>query len=155
MNLINDPILIYTDPKELLASELEVDILDRVKSTIRGLRQTPCSFNSNICNQLRHFLNQMEESKRNGTPQILSRDCSSRLSTSSLCRGKHLFGFPLHFGFLNVKEILERIEMTNIHKHNHPDVEFSAAVKVFPYECGAFSVWVFVCTLSPDHFFGS
>ena len=92
----------------------------------------------------------MEENKSSGTPQKQSNEYT--MSLSSVCRGQSLFGFPLHFGFSNVDEILEQIKMTSIHQSRHPDVEFAAAVKVFPYECGVLSVWVFICALCPDHF---
>ena len=149
---IQDPDLQYTAPNESKAHELEVELLDQVKTSIRGWRRIPCTFNSDIGNRLRHFLEELEENKRNGKSQKNPRDYWSSLNGMHACRDKNIFGFPLHFSFSNVKEILERVEMTGIHQSKHPDVEFATAVKIFPYECGVLSVWVFLCTLSPDHY---
>ncbi len=136
-----------------MAHELKIDLLDQIKTFVRGLRRSPISFNSDISSRLRHFLDELEENKRNGTPQKNSDEYLSSLSSCTSRRGKYnIFGFPLHFAFSNVKEILDRVEMTGIHQSKHPEAEFAAAVKIFAYECGVFSVWVFLCILSPDHF---
>lgn len=140
----------YTDPDYGKARELEVDLLDKVKVSIRGWRRSHCSFNADISSRLRHFLEELEESKQDGLT-LKSSDEYLR-SLIGMSRGKTIFGFPLHFGYTNVKDVLDRVEMTSIHQSKHPDAEFAAAVKVFPYECGVYSVWVFLCALSPDHF---
>ena len=148
LNPVQESILQYFNPNRSLAKELEVDLLDKVKMSIRSWRRSSCTFNSDIGNRLRHILEELEEHRMNGT-------CAStdyRRSLSNLCRGKVVFGFPLHFGFMNTQQIIDEIEMTSIHQSKHPDGEFAAAVKVFPYECGVMSVWVFVCHIAPDHF---
>ncbi len=150
INPVQDSILEYSVPNPILAKELEIDILDKIKISIRSWRRTSCTFNSDVGNRLRQILEEMEEHKLNGTMHASSSDYRTSLSTA--CRGKVVFGFPLHFGFMNVQEIVDDVEMTGIHECKHPNGEFALAVKVFPYECCLMSVWVFVCHLTPDHY---
>ena len=145
-----DLVLQYSDTTTTKSCELEINLLKEIKTSIRGWRRQPSSFNNDVGNRLRQFLDDLEDNKRNGTPQKRSEEYL--VSMNRILRGKNVFGFPLHFGFSNVEEILNRIEMTEIHQSKHPDVEFAVAVKIFPYECGLLSVWVFLCTLSPDHY---
>jgi hypothetical protein len=63
----------------------------------------------------------------------------------------YMFGFPLHFSLTSVSDILEEVKATDIHRCQHPEVEFSAAVRVFPYASNIFSVWIFLCSLVPEY----
>jgi len=146
---IQEPILQYREPNDHLAAELEVEIMEQVKTSIRSWRRIPSSFNNDISNRLRIIISDLEERKFNGMKAPPAADYFASLE--SLCRGKQIFGFPLHCGFSSVQEILDMVASTTIHESKHPDVEFGVAVKIFPYACNTFSVWVFVCSLVPDY----
>ena len=140
--------LTYDEPNEEVALELEIDVYEKAKASIRALRRVPTSFNNDVSQRLRFVMTTYEERKFNGSDTI-DNDANIFSSVNSLCQGKQVFGFPLHFGFSNVETILEDIKLTYIHENKHPDVEFFVSVKVFPYACGVYSVWVFVGTMIP------
>lgn len=148
---VQEDALRYSASNPILAKELEIRILDKIKISIRSWRRTSCTFNTDIGNRLRQMLEEMEEHKLNGTTHPSSSDYRNNL-LSTVCRGKAAFGFPLHFGFMNIQEIIDEIEATGIHQSKHPDGEFALAVKVFPYECDVMSVWVFLCHITPHHY---
>jgi coiled-coil and C2 domain-containing protein 2A len=148
---IQEPILDYKEPNDDLAAILESEILERVKSSIRSWRRIPSSFNNEISYRLRIIIDDLEERKLNGMPPPPSTEYYTPLEGLSLSRGKKMFGFPLHSGFASVTDILDKLHSTAIHESQHPEVEFSAAVRVFPYACDVFSVWVFVCSLVSEY----
>jgi coiled-coil and C2 domain-containing protein 2A len=59
----------------------------------------------------------------------------------------NISGFPIHFGFSDIKPIEESVFNTDVHSVQEPGVEFSLAVRVFPYPQRLYSVWVHVASL--------
>lgn len=147
---IQEESLVYTGPNKHLAVELEVDIANTIKATIRGLRRLPPHFRNDLSNQLRNIIDKLEQERLNGIQHAVSSDFFSLLR--DICQGKSVYGFPLHSAFTDIKNITHRLKSTAIHQSKHPGVEFALSVKIFPYACNSFSVWVFVCALSPHPF---
>ena len=149
---IQEATLYYEEPNDSLAAILESDIMENIKSSIRSWRRVPCSsFNNEISNRLRIIIDDLEYRKLNGMPPPLPSEYCTPLEGLLLSRGKHMFGFPLHFSFTSVSDILEEVKATDIHHCQHPEVEFSASVRVFPYASNIFSVWIFLCSLVPEY----
>ena len=146
---IQETILYYSEPDDNLAAELELDIMEKVKTSIRSWRRIPSSFNNEISHRLRIIISDLEERKFNGLPPPSSSEYYAPLE--GLHRGKNIFGFPIHTEFTGTSDILEEVKCTAIHESKHPDVEFSVAVRVFPYASNTFSVWIFLCTLVPEY----
>ena len=146
---IQEPMLEYREPNAHLAATLEEEILDKVKTSIRSWRKIPTGFNSDISAKLRIIITDLEERTLNGV--TIPSASEYFIALESLCRGKKIFGFPLHFGYSSSQEILDAVSFSGIHENEHPDVEFSISVKVFPYPCNVFSVWVFLASLTPNY----
>ncbi len=141
--------LVYTKPNEEFAVDIEIEIIDKVKASIRASRRVATSFNNDIGRRLRNIIDDLEHRKFNGLDSPHSSQYFS--SIENLCRGKAIFGFPLHFTYSDVPTILERVKLTCIYENKHPDVEFAVTVRVIPYASGVFSVWVFLCSLVPEY----
>lgn len=56
-------------------------------------------------------------------------------------------GFPLHFSFGDIDQLIEAVTATGVHLNREPNVEFALAVNVEPYPNAAMSVWVYVASL--------
>lgn len=146
---IQDSLLRYSSPDIHIALELEMELVDAIKSAIRGWRRIPSTFNGDIGNRLRPLLDILENNKLSPSTQTETSLYHQRL-LNEIGVGKSIFGIPLHSGFTNVNEVVERIRKTGIHICKHAKVEFALAVRVFPYACNIFSVWVFVCIIYPQ-----
>jgi len=141
----------YTAPNQVYSLDLETEIEETLRTSLRSWRRVPTIFNSNWSDSLHRILHDLEDRKFNGIIMPASSSGYFEL-TEKLCRqGKQVFGFALHFSYFTADEIMERIKSTAIHQSKHPDVEFSIAVKVFPYACNLFSVWVCIITEMPPH----
>ena len=112
-SLVQQTSLTYDEPNEEVALELEIDIYEKVKASIRALRRVPTSFNNDVSQRLRFVMTTYEERKFNGR-YTTDNNGNTFSSINNLCQGKQVFGFPLHFGFSNVETILEGIKL-NIH----------------------------------------
>ena len=145
---IQEKSLVYTEPNKNLAIELEVDVTNTLKAAIREWRRLPPYFRKDLSNQLRHIIDTLEQERLHGMRQVVSSDFHTLLQ--DICRVKHIYGFPLHSAFVDIDSIIHRVKSTSIHNSKHPEVEFALSVKIFPYACNTFSVWVFVCALSPN-----
>ena len=144
---IQESDLTYTAPNLQYAYELEDELFDELKASIRSWRRRPTSIRVDIGNRLSGILDILEQSRLEGK-RVLPCDYSVKLDT--IIRGKSLFGFPLHFSSLDVSTIVQKVRETSVEKSKHPDVEFALATRVIPYYNNIFSVWVFVCSLSPQ-----
>ena len=147
---IQESILVYSSPNLHLALEVEVEIVDAVKSAIRGWRRVPSSFNADIGNRLRQLLVILEKNKM--STDLVEKTAPNYYQTflNELGRGRTIFGLPLHSGFTNVPSLIERVRKIGIHHCKHTKVEFALAVQVFPYVCNVLSVWIYVCVIYPD-----
>jgi len=143
-----DSSILYKEPDDALGAELEVEILDSLKTSIRTWRRVPSSFNNEISNRLSAILIDLEERKMNGLKVLPTAEYYKGIE--GLCRGKRIFGHSLHFAFSTVDEIVQAIESTSIHQNKHPGVEFSVSVKVIAYASNLFSTWVFVTFQIPE-----
>ena len=56
-------------------------------------------------------------------------------------------GFPLHFAFSDIDQLIEALTATGVHLNREPGVEFALAVHVEAYPCTAMSVWIYVASL--------
>ena len=56
-------------------------------------------------------------------------------------------GFPLHFSFGDIDQVVEAVTATGVHLNREPGVEFALAVHVEPYPNTAMSVWVYVASM--------
>ena len=56
-------------------------------------------------------------------------------------------GFPLHFAFGDIDQLIEAVVATGVHLNRETGVEFALAVHVEPYMNFAMSVWVYVASL--------
>jgi len=140
---------VYKKPDVQLSSELEIVMLEEIKNSFREWRRVPCSFRGDVSSRLRFLLEELEEAKLNGR-RGETRDLIAYLA--SVTRGRRIFGFPLHVIYTNTEDVIERIRQTDIHRSKVPGIEFALAVRIFPYESNVLSVWVFICTLSPDSY---
>ncbi len=136
----------FHPPDYKLAAQLESEIRNSLQESLSVWRGTPCSFRDDISNRLTGILEELEDIKLNGRDPKIGYFTSI---SSSLTKNREMFGFPLHFPFTNIQDILHHVEKTEIHTSKHPQVEFAISVRVFPYESKVMSVWVFICTLSP------
>ena len=143
---IQESNLTYSEPNLQSAYEFEDELFDAMKASIRSCRRRPTSIRVDIGNRLSGILDILEQSRLKGERVSLS-DYSVKLDT--IIRGKSLFGFPLHFSSLDVSTIIQKVKETSIENNKHPDVEFALAARVIPYCNNIFSVWVFVCSISP------
>jgi coiled-coil and C2 domain-containing protein 2A len=142
---VQESYLLYSDPNIQFALKIELDIKERIKAEIRAWRNTPTKFNTDISDRLGMILTDLEDRKCNGLQ--LESSANYLRTISDVCLDNEIFGFPLHFSFTNIEEIIDRIYMIAIHEAKHPQVEFAFAVKVFPYASNLNSVWVFLCTV--------
>jgi hypothetical protein len=135
----------YSQPDYKAAAQIESEVGTAVRQSISIWRGRSCEFRDDVSDRLVGILEELEDIKLNGRkPNI-----GYFTSISSLIKDREIFGFPLHFAYTNVKDILGKLEKTEIHKSRHPQVEFAVSVRVFPYESKLMSVWVFICSLSP------
>jgi hypothetical protein len=145
LNSIQESYLNYSDPNIQFALKIELDIKERIKAEIRSWRNKPSKFNTDLSDRLGMILVDLEDRKCNG---LQFESSANYLRTiSDVCIEKQVFGFPLHFSFTSIDEIIDRIHLTAVHDAKHPQVEFALAVKVFPYVSSLNSVWVFLCTV--------
>lgn len=56
-------------------------------------------------------------------------------------------GFPLHFAFGDIDQLIEAVTATGVHLNRETGVEFALAVHVEPYPNTVMSVWVYVASL--------
>ena len=56
-------------------------------------------------------------------------------------------GFPLHFAYTDMEEILESFHATGAYLNREPGVEFALQVHVEPYPDTVMSVWVYLATM--------
>lgn len=139
---IQDEVLHYSLPNHGYAKELQDELKESIKTAVREWRRTTTSFRTDIVAKLSSILDKLEDSKISG-----KRPDTSGLD--DLSKTRNVFGFPLHFAFTNIKDVLNQIKATEIHRNRNPNVEFSLAVRVFAYPGGLLSVWVFICSLIP------
>lgn len=142
-----DSVLRYSAPNQVFSLDLEIEIEETLRTFIRSWRRVPTIFNGNLSDLLRTMLQDNEERKFNGITIPSSTDYYKSLE--KFCRGNQIFGFTLHFPYFNTDEIVDRMKSTAIHESKHPDVVFSITVRVFPYACNLFSVWVCIITQIP------
>lgn len=144
---VQEETLVYSKMNIEFSLQLEFDIKEKVKASIRSWRAVPSKFNDDISDRLEGILADLEFRKCNGSCYESSSYYFRTIS--DLCIDKEVFGFPLHFAFTNVDEITERVHLSAIHESKHPNVEFALSVKVFPYVSNLYSVWIFLCTIMP------
>ena len=56
-------------------------------------------------------------------------------------------GFPLHFAFGDIEQLIEAVTSTGVHQNRENGVEFALAVHVEPYHNSVMSVWIYVASL--------
>ena len=125
--------------------ELQDELKEATKTAIRGWRRGATSFRSDVGSKLTLILDKLEDSRMKGN-SIALRNFNL---PESVTKTRSVFGFPLHFAFTKIDEILDMIETTEIHGNMNPQVEFALGVRVFTYPGGLLSVWVFICSLVP------
>lgn len=142
---IQDRSLHYAPQNHRYARELSNELKETIKSAVRGWRRSATSFRSDVGNRVTLILEKLEQARVEGQ-QIEHVDS---VLPETVTKTRKVFGFPLHFPFTNVQNVLDAIEATEIHRNRNPRVEFALGVRVFPYPGGLLSVWVFVCSLVP------
>ena len=139
---IQEEVLNYIPPNHGYVQELQDELKEAIKSSMRSWRRTTTSFRTDLVSKLSSVLARLEECKMTG------KEADTAL-LDGISKNRNVFGFPLHFPFTNVEDVLDRIKATEIHQNRNPNVEFSIAVRVFAYPGGVMSVWVFVASLVP------
>ena len=133
--------------------QLKERIERSLRDTLMNLRKTmnqrtTMDFGGNTV--LRKLLPNLEATKgglslsAEGTSSIATehRDELNRIMTShKVC------GFPLHFAFSDIDQLIEALTATGVHLNREPGVQFALAVHVEPYPCTAMSVWIYVASL--------
>jgi coiled-coil and C2 domain-containing protein 2A len=142
--------LSYTVPNQAYSLDLELEIEKALQIFFWSSRRVPTIFNSTSSESLCKMLHDLEERKFNGIAIPSSPDYYFKF-TEKRSSGKQIFGFALHFTYYKTDEIVEKVKSTALHQSKHPDVEFSIAVKVFPYACNLFSAWVCILSEMPPH----
>lgn len=137
---LQETYLQYREPDEVVAMAIETKITDAIKTSIRNLRRMTTIFNYNIPKRLCTELEELEYIHRHGLPIPSTSDYHRFVESFS--KGKSLYGFSLHFLYTSVEKIVSEIEATYIYETLHPSVEFSLAVRVFPYANNLYSVRV-------------
>ncbi|CAB4064698.1 CC2D2A [Lepeophtheirus salmonis] len=56
-------------------------------------------------------------------------------------------GFPLHFAFTEIEDVIKGLRSTGVYCNRDPNVEFALAVDVKPYPNTAMSVWLYIASL--------
>lgn len=143
---LQETYLQYREPDEGVAMAIETEITDAIKTSIRNLRRMTSIFNYNIPKRLGTELEELEYIHRHGLPIPSTSDYHRVIE--SLSNGKSIYGFSLHFSYTSVEKIVREIEATYIYETLHPSVEFSLAVRVFPYANNLYSVRVLLLRLT-------
>lgn len=144
---LQETYLQYREPDEVAAMAIETEITDAIKTSIRNLRRMTTIFNYDIPKRLGTELEELEYIHRHGFAIPSTSDCNQIIE--SLCTGKSIFGFSLHFSYTSVEKIISEIEATYIYETLHPLVEFSLTVRVFPYANNLYSVRLLLLRLTP------
>eukprot|EP00804_Cyclotella_cryptica_P009333 CCRYP_008997-RA/>CCRYP_008997-RA protein AED:0.07 eAED:-0.02 QI:0/0.66/0.25/1/1/1/4/0/1354 len=113
-------VLHYSQPNHGYAKELQDDLKESIKTAIRRWRRSTTSFRTDIVAKLSSILDKLEDSKMSGKQQDTS-------GLDDLSKTRNVFGFPLHFAFTNIQDVLNQIKTTEIHRNRNPNVEFSVA----------------------------
>lgn len=143
MTSVQDKALHYTPPDTTFARQLQIEVCESVQNSIRGWRQVPTSFRTDISAKIGGILDKLEQEKLNGN----SSSYSEVVLPESITRARTVFGFALHPPFTGVESLIERIKTTDIHRNRNPCAEYAVAARAFAYPGGVISLWVFVCTL--------
>merc|ERR1712111_173525 len=77
--------------------------------------------------------------------RVLSQEHLSELQR--IMTSHKVCGFPLHFAFGDIDQLIEAVVATGVHLNREAGVEFALAVHVEPYMNFAMSVWVYVASL--------
>ena len=141
--------VIYCEADDDFALKLESDISHSIKVSIRENVQGIPRFKLDVSKNLRSMLETLEKMKRlskadEGDAYI--DDIIHDLHHSF--RGHSVYGFPLHFKFTTVQDIVEGVKLTGIFRSRLPDPVFGLAIRVFPYTSNIFSVWVFALVVN-------
>jgi coiled-coil and C2 domain-containing protein 2A len=60
---------------------------------------------------------------------------------------QQLKGFPMHFPFTDVDEIIQKVKKFAVHENKHPNVQFVLSVRAIPLFNNIISLWIFVGAL--------
>ncbi|TRY71952.1 hypothetical protein TCAL_17145 [Tigriopus californicus] len=138
-----------SQPDQRAATTLKDKIEKKIKSHISSLRKrlklgTPLNFT--VAASLKRLLPALE-SNRGGIAEgrILATEHLAELKSASAAY--KICGFPLHFGYSHMDQIVEALEATGVHLNREPGVEFAVAVHVEPFPQTVMSVWIYVASL--------
>ncbi len=138
---VQDKTLIYREADEELADEIQDEILETLRRSIRRSRRNHTSFRNDEKTQteLLTLIQHLEETKMG---EKVPNSSKLYKSVHEIAHGRKTNGGAMHFKYTHVEKITSDVINTEIHRIKHPDVEFALAVKIYPYCCNAFSVWV-------------
>ncbi len=140
---VQDERLHYTLPDHHRARETQIEVVESIQSSIRGWRNTTTCYRTDINAKIVSKLEQLEHAKQNSLPTSNVEMILNERMTKT-----RMTGFILHEPFTSIKDILERIKATEIHRNKNPRVEYVVAARAFAYPGGFISLWVCVCTVN-------
>lgn len=135
----------FTSPDIYRARDIQAELSESIQNAIRGWRRRTTSFRSDVGTKIAYTTEKLEHARMSGR-QISKADITL---SESITKTREVFGFTLHMPFTSIKNLLARVEATEIYRNNNPRVEFAVAVSAFPYPGGVISLWVYVCSLVP------
>ncbi|XP_040568935.2 coiled-coil and C2 domain-containing protein 2A [Lepeophtheirus salmonis] len=140
--------MVYTpsDPRaaKILKDKLERALRDSLMS-LRPKLRTSMNFHGNAV--LRKLLPGLEAS-RGGSAKERKNFLSDHLSELQRISASYkVCGFPLHFAFTEIEDVIKGLRSTGVYCNRDPNVEFALAVDVKPYPNTAMSVWLYIASL--------
>lgn len=139
----------YRETERSYVLQVERELLKSIRLSLRRWRSKSSitTFHSETSNAFSHLLERCEDIKR-GIDVDMEEEKNRLLRNVSKTRS--VYGVPLNFSFTEIQAIENSLLSTQIHKTEHPEVQFGLAVRVFPFHCSILSVWVFLGTVTPN-----
>ena len=151
LNTVQAGELEYKESDVKYSAFLEAEISDRIMRSMRRWRSKfgTTRFNKLVGRKLKTLLEDLEK-QRLGVLDVT--DAAHEAVLKEAMSTSDVFGFALNVTFTDMDSIVESVRHTDVHTMRRDNLQYAVAVKVFPYPCGVFSVWVYVCSLSSRRF---
>ncbi|OQR92726.1 coiled-coil and C2 domain-containing protein 2A [Achlya hypogyna] len=137
----------YHPTPTALAQDVQVELLESIKVAVRKWRSSHSTtvFNSDVSSHLKEVLQGIEMKRT--SPDSVDDNHVSELFAKYPRFEFH--GGPFSFPFLDVADIVDEIQATQIHSTIVSGAEFALAVHVHPYPNFVLAVWVYFAAMTP------
>lgn len=134
----------YVETTETNAEDLRASIDQEIRSKMESWRgRFPTRWNRYCSSVLQEVAATFEEAavQRSGTGS------SAQAALEKIRTSYEMTGFPLNMRFASMRNIIEAVHNTRVHKLEDKDTEFALAVHVNAYPNNIFSVWIYIAGL--------